>query len=266
MLKIRVRTALALVILLLLATFGLPPLGWAVAAAGVLTLAAWEWGALAGCTPSGRRVYAFVVLAFLLCLAAALPAVWMSGAHPPGAVCVVQALASLFWLGVVPLWLRYRWPAQGLPGLVAGLFVLVPTWFALVHVRALGVGTLLAVLGLAWVADIAAYFAGRRFGRHKLAPAISPGKTWEGVAGAALGVLLYGLLIGPLPGQTLGIWLLVLPLLTAVGVVGDLFESLLKRQVGIKDSSGLLPGHGGVLDRIDSLTALLPVASFLLFF
>jgi phosphatidate cytidylyltransferase len=272
MLKTRIRTALILVVLLLPAVFALPPFGWAIAATIVLALAAWEWGALAGCAMPGRWTYAGAVLVFLSCVVWASPAVWMPGAHQPAWVCFVQALASLFWLGVVPLWLRRRWPAQGPLGLAAGLFVLLPTWFALVHLRALGVGTLLAVLGLAWVADIAAYFAGRRFGRHKLAPAISPGKTWEGVAGAVLGVLVYGLLHGlmtgaspgPFSGKPLGIWLLVLPLLTAVSIVGDLFESLLKRQVGIKDSGNLLPGHGGVLDRIDSLTALLPVTSFLL--
>jgi phosphatidate cytidylyltransferase len=129
---------------------------------------------------------------------------------------------------------------------------------------------MLAVMALVWVADIAAYFAGRAFGRHKLAPAISPGKTWEGVAGAIAGVLIYGAavlsyspLAGKLPLPTAALAALLV-LLTAVSVMGDLFESLLKRQAGIKDSSQLLPGHGGVLDRIDALTSTLPVAALIL--
>jgi phosphatidate cytidylyltransferase len=126
-------------------------------------------------------------------------------------------------------------------------------------------------MAVAWVSDIAAYFTGRAWGRRKLAPNISPGKTWEGVAGAFVGVVVYGVAVGLSTG-----WLaelsfvallgavLALLLLTALGVVGDLFESLLKRQAGIKDSSQILPGHGGVLDRIDSLLAILPPAALIL--
>lgn len=143
--------------------------------------------------------------------------------------------------------------------------VLLPAWLAIVQFRALGVLTLLAVLSIAWVADIAAYFSGRAFGKHKLAPSVSPGKTWEGVAGAVVGVLILGFAVGPLAGVNTVFWAAILVLLTAVSVLGDLFESLLKRLAGIKDSSQLLPGHGGILDRIDSLTAILPVsACFLL--
>jgi phosphatidate cytidylyltransferase len=128
---------------------------------------------------------------------------------------------------------------------------------------------LLAAMALVWVADIAAYFTGRAFGKRKLAPAISPGKTWEGVAGAVVGVMIYGAVVlnfSPLAGNVpLAAPLLVLLLLvlTAVSVMGDLFESLLKRQAGIKDSSNLLPGHGGVLDRIDALTSTLPLAALI---
>ena len=126
-------------------------------------------------------------------------------------------------------------------------------------------------MALVWVADIAAYFAGRRFGRHKLAPNVSPGKTWEGVFGAVAGVLIYGVVVSlaaPSTGYTWAVALLgvgaALIVLTAVSVVGDLFESLMKRQAQVKDSSNLLPGHGGVLDRIDSLTAALPLTALLL--
>jgi phosphatidate cytidylyltransferase len=115
------------------------------------------------------------------------------------------------------------------------------------------------------VADIAAYFAGRAFGRHKLAPAISPGKTWEGAGGAVVGVLVFGLILiatrapGMLNGPALAAAAALLVALTALSIQGDLFESLLKRQAGVKDSGTLLPGHGGILDRIDSLTSTLPL-------
>jgi phosphatidate cytidylyltransferase len=125
-------------------------------------------------------------------------------------------------------------------------------------------------MALVWVADIAAYFAGRTWGRHKLAPTISPGKTWEGAAGALIGVLIYATVLGlygpargeELPGFSQCVQMgMILLLLTAVSIMGDLFESLAKRQAGVKDSSALLPGHGGVLDRIDSLTSTLPFAA-----
>jgi phosphatidate cytidylyltransferase len=123
-------------------------------------------------------------------------------------------------------------------------------------------------MALVWVADISAYFVGRAFGRHKLAPAISPGKTWEGASGAILGGLLYVFLLrqyGNLP-LTLSVAAIVpvTAVLVAISIIGDLFESMIKRQAGVKDSSQLLPGHGGVLDRIDSLTSTLPlvVAAF----
>ena len=136
------------------------------------------------------------------------------------------------------------------------------TWAALVERLKRGPWALLGILAIVWVADIAAYFFGRAFGKHKLAPSISPGKTWEGAAGAFLGVTAYGLVVGP----ALGLWVSLPPLavlslaiLTGVSIMGDLFESLLKRQAGLKDSGSIFPGHGGVLDRIDSVMSSLPV-------
>src|SRR5262249_46458483 len=128
---------------------------------------------------------------------------------------------------------------------------------------------LLAVLGAVWISDSAAYFVGRRFGKRKLAPSISPGKTWEGVAGALVAVVLYALAWAALgkPGNRLlggplGVLALAAALagLAVVGIIGDLFESLIKRQAGVKDSGTLLPGHGGILDRIDAPVAMLPLA------
>jgi phosphatidate cytidylyltransferase len=149
---------------------------------------------------------------------------------------------------------------------LTGWAVLIPTGLAMLDLRAISPWLLLFVMGLVWVADISAYFAGRRFGRNKLAPSISPGKTWEGVIGAMLGVSVYVVLVwgfSPysghgeiLPGLLLASWWWV-----GLAVFGDLFESLIKRQAGVKDSGALLPGHGGLLDRIDALTSTLPLAA-----
>jgi phosphatidate cytidylyltransferase len=173
--------------------------------------------------------------------------------------------AAVLWVGVIPFWLRSKWRLPGgVGGLLIGLIVLFPTWLALVQLRIPGPGVLLAILAIVWMADIAAYFSGKTFGKHKLAPSISPGKTWEGALGAGVGVVLYG--IGLRHGFSfapvgLPLWVIALLAVTAVSIVGDLFESMLKRQSGLKDSSNVLPGHGGVLDRIDSLTSTLPVVA-----
>jgi phosphatidate cytidylyltransferase len=174
----------------------------------------------------------------------------------------------------MPCWLRFKWTLRGndFVGYLVGMIVILPTWAAMSALYAVTPWLLLTAMALVWVADISAYFAGRAFGKHKLAPAISPGKTWEGVAGAVVGVLIYGgivLMFSPLQGKVslpVPLLVLLLILLTAVSVMGDLFESLLKRQAGIKDSSNLLPGHGGVLDRIDALTSTLPLAALILHF
>jgi len=149
--------------------------------------------------------------------------------------------------------------------------VLVGAWVALVELQARSPWLVLAAMGVVWIADTAAYFAGRRFGRRKLAPRVSPGKTWEGVYGALFAVALYALALAPLAQRagfegasgtaTTLAFVVVVMLLAAVSVVGDLFESLLKRQAGVKDSGSLLPGHGGVLDRVDALLAAMPFAA-----
>jgi len=167
---------------------------------------------------------------------------------------------------LAPIWLLRRWPlGSTVPALATGAIVLLPLWLALVQLRQAGPLAVLAIMAVVWLADIGAYFSGRRFGKHKLAPAISPGKTWEGAIGGSLLVIVCGLLLASrLPPALAGkqlLLLLVLLLLTAISVVGDLFESLLKRQADLKDSSNVLPGHGGVLDRIDSLTSTLPLVA-----
>lgn len=266
MLGTRIVTALVLAISLLAGLFLLPPTLMQGVFAAIVGLAAWEWAGLLGMSPRARVGYGVATLlpCGLLWLAG-LPHLWMLA---------LWSLAVLFWLIVVPLWFRIRWPLQrGLGGLI-GWVLLIPTWAAMVALHQRGAGWLLAAMALVWVADIAAYFAGRTLGRHKLAPTISPGKTWEGAAGAVMGVLCYAMLLVTYAHPSGNDWMhrggmqigqagLLLLLLTAVSIIGDLFESLAKRQAGVKDSSALLPGHGGVLDRIDSLTSTLPFAALL---
>lgn len=256
----RVITAVFLAAGLLVVLFVLPPRAAALTFAALAALAAWEWAGLMGQDPPARVMYAFVLLLFC----------WQIQVAAPKLIAFLLVVAAIFWVLVVPLWLVRKWTLSGNDffGYLIGFLVILPTWAALLRLYGSSPWLLLAIMALVWVADIAAYFSGRRFGRHKLAPAISPGKTWEGVGGAVLGVWLYGGMAAafspsvlPLPWPLLAIGLL---LLTAVGIAGDLFESLLKRQAGLKDSSALLPGHGGVLDRIDSLTSTLPLAALLL--
>jgi phosphatidate cytidylyltransferase len=262
MLRTRVVTALLLVAGLALVLFAMPPLAPALAFAAIAALAGWEWGGLMKQDQPARVMYAFVLLLFC----------WQLTVAAPELVPVLLGLSAAFWILVVPLWLRFKWKLAGNDafGYLLGALVILPTWAAMVALHAVSVWLLLAAMALVWVADIAAYFTGRAFGKHKLAPAISPGKTWEGVAGAIIGVFVYGgvvLSLSPLAGRlplSLPVVVIMLVLLTFVSVIGDLFESLLKRQAGIKDSSGLLPGHGGVLDRIDALTSTLPLAALIL--
>ena len=171
-------------------------------------------------------------------------------------------LAAAFWLLLAPLWL-WRGVAAGHKRLLAlaGVPVLLPAGLAMVAMPAPQV---LAVLALTWIADTVAYFAGTRWGRHKLAPSVSPGKTWEGAAGGLAGVLVYaGIMAAMVEGIAWAPFLGTAALLAALSIVGDLFESAAKRQASVKDSGALLPGHGGILDRIDSATSTLPIAAAL---
>jgi len=260
MLKTRVVTALFLAAGFLAVLFLLPAtlVGWVFAL--VAALAGWEWAGLMKPDKPGapsRLIFAGLVLLSCLTLWA------MPDVHAP----LLWSLSVFFWLCIAPVWLVRGW-RPGWAGHGLGLVLLASTWAALTALYAHGPFALLAVMALVWVADIAAYFTGRAFGRHKLAPAISPGKTWEGVAGAVVGVLLYGLCVHLyLPGARDWAWLpffALLLLLTALSIVGDLFESLIKRQAKLKDSSQLLPGHGGILDRIDSQISTLPLAALVL--
>jgi phosphatidate cytidylyltransferase len=254
-LRTRIVTAVVLVVVLLAVVLGLPPAATVAVITAVVVAGAWEWSAFLRLKSVSRRVayVAFVVL--LLALA------WQASAAPDTrdlilAGAVVWWLAAFLWVAFVPRWVS-PWSAG-----VAGVLALVPSWVAMVRLRLShphGAEWVLFALLLVWVADIGAFFVGRRFGRIRLAPEVSPGKTWEGALG--------GLAVSALVAVAGAAWFRVallpfLPLcLAAVGfsIVGDLTESLLKRFAGMKDSGSILPGHGGVMDRIDSLTGAAPV-------
>lgn len=282
MLKQRVITALILAAIFLPALFASTPTPFVALAALLIGAAGWEWARLAGIRGAGAWLTG--ALCLVLCFA-----LERGGA-------VDQPLAD-FWRMVGVIWVvaGIAMLARGLAGWerlaralrwLVGVVALCIAWLALARARTIGINFLLSILFLVWVADIAAYFSGRAFGGRftggrKLAPTISPGKTWEGVAGAVLGVWIVAAIwialdrsffpqTPSLYTQLLdrGLLFLILGVLFLVGmsVVGDLSESLVKRVAGVKDSSRLLPGHGGVLDRVDALLPTLPLALALLAF
>jgi phosphatidate cytidylyltransferase len=229
----------------------------------VLAAAAWEWGRLARLSSVGSCVLVAAAIVAVYFLSATTTRAWTQSAY----------LASLaFWVLAVPLWLARRPQPPGSVLALCGLIVLVPAFAALVTLRELGIGLLLSVMAIAWVSDTAAYLVGRKIGRRKLAPAISPGKSWEGFWGAMVAVACYASLVlalapGALERAGVARPMAVLPAaiaLAVLGVMGDLFESQLKRAAGVKDSGRVLPGHGGVLDRVDALLPVLPAAAWLL--
>jgi phosphatidate cytidylyltransferase len=267
MLKSRLLTAIILLLLLLGALFALPDYGWAILVIVLAMQGTTEWSKLAKLT--GRKATFF----WGLTLAMLLGLVWFDAYHTLEQQITVHllvyAVSALLWLIIVPTWLIAGWKVTH-PLLMApvGWAVLIPTGLAMLDLRAANPSpwVLLFVMCLVWVADSAAYFAGRKFGKNKLAPSISPGKTWEGVAGAMLGVSVYVVIVwsfSPYIAQReiLPILLLASWWWVGLAILGDLFESAIKRQAGVKDSGALLPGHGGLLDRVDALTSTLPLAA-----
>ena len=275
MLRQRVITALVLMCFLLPALFA--PMAWpfALLSLALIAAAGWEWGRLNG---AGRASVVMGVALAAAC-AAALWAGW--GEAPPP---LAWWLSMLVWVLGGAFVLRggpKGWPAiPAAARCILGLVLLWAAWLALAAAKSVGINFILSVFCLVWAADIAAYFGGKRFGKRKLAPGISPGKSWEGVWSGMLGALVLAALWlwfdasfnmdSPSLYTRLGARLgfaglaLIVVFLAAMSVVGDLFESLVKRAAGAKDSSGLLPGHGGVLDRVDALLPVFPIAMALI--
>ncbi|MFT6917070.1 MAG: phosphatidate cytidylyltransferase [Motiliproteus sp.] len=258
MLKQRVITALILAPLVLAATFMFALFEFKLFIAAVITLAAWEWANLAGLKDSVARIgYAVAILAILIAMIyLAVPAL------PVLIVALLFWCLALFWVITFPS-SQGQWQGVNARALM-GTLVLIPAWSGLVELKAMAAGNawLLLLLLLVWGADVGAYFAGKTWGNRKLAARVSPGKTWAGCYGGLVSSLLVALIFGWLVAldATQMVALLLVCLITAVvSVLGDLLESMLKRHRGIKDSSQLLPGHGGVMDRIDSLTAAAPL-------
>ncbi|MBU3582624.1 phosphatidate cytidylyltransferase [Polynucleobacter sp. 15G-AUS-farblos] len=271
MLKTRVITAIVLLAVLLPILFLLPPIYIGVFFLLAVSAAAWEWSRLLN-PQAGRAawLYAVFCLAIILFLLAMQNVAWQFA---------LLLLAVIFWFFLAPFIL-----AKGMSVslqklrpfyIVLGFILLPATWFALVYLRELGLVFLLSTMALVWVADIGAYFVGKAIGKRKLAAQISPGKSIEGAIGGLLLCYGYALLCVfylPFESTIFGAWAIrfgwvpmfvMVTVLTAFSIFGDLFESQLKRMAGVKDSSHLLPGHGGVLDRVDALIPTMPIAALL---
>ena len=263
----RLATALILLAGCIAAALILPNRWWGALLLVVLAAASWEWGALAGVGRTRRGL--FVGAALVSAWAIGEVAGAEGGPNRQSAVeAAVYGASIAFWLLIALPWLMRHWQARSPLALAAaGWMVLVPAWLALARLQT-EPERLLALLGVVWIADTAAFLAGRAWGRHRLAPTISPAKTWEGVAGACAAVAVYYVAL-PIFMPEWPWWrgwsgVLLFAGVTLMSIVGDLFESWIKRQAGVKDSGTLLPGHGGVLDRIDSLNSSMPLAALLL--
>ncbi len=263
MLKARFLTAIVILPLFLFALFYLQDIFWVAVLLGLTVIGAREWSRLTQL--SVRNTIAFMLLTVLIGgeLLFFLRESVVVNTYSPDLI-GVYIVSVIFWAIGAPLYLKQRYTISNpVFGMIIGWIVLLPTCLALYQLRAISPLLLLGFMATIWISDTAAYFTGRSLGKHKLAYLISPNKTWEGVAGALIAVLLYGLAWDFwVTEQTLMTTLVpLLMIMTVFGIIGDLFESLIKRQAGVKDSGNILPGHGGILDRIDALTSTLPLAS-----
>ncbi|MGL9733275.1 MAG: phosphatidate cytidylyltransferase [Symbiopectobacterium sp.] len=281
MLKYRLITALILIPFLIAALFLLPPKGFALVTLGVCMLAAWEWGKFAGLGSSAQRFS----LAFMCCVLLALMTLSFPNYHYSIHLLPIRVslwVSLVWWCAALLLVLSYPgsagfWRGSKVLRLLFGVLTIVPFFWGMVALRQhhydsdpfFGAWWLLYVMLLVWGADSGAYMFGKLFGKYKLAPKVSPEKTCEGFVGGLATSAIISLLFSvyaPLGVSPFTLTLLVCSVIAALAsVLGDLTESMFKREAGIKDSSNLIPGHGGVLDRIDSLTAAIPVFACLIF-
>lgn len=262
MLKARILTAIIILPVFLFALFYLQDIFWMAFLLALTVIATREWSSLAHLSVKNTIIFMLLTglvageLLFLLSESVQINAyssnfIW------------IYSLSVVFWIVLVPLYLKQLYTINNpFIWMLTGWIVLLPTCLALYQLRAISPVFLLALMATIWISDSAAYFAGRSFGKHKLAPTISPNKSWEGIAGALIAVLLYGLAWDFwVTEESLAITLIPLLIVMAIlGIIGDLYESQIKRQAGVKDSGNILPGHGGILDRIDALTSSLPFA------
>lgn len=277
MLKQRVATALVLAPLALVAILFLPLQGFQIVVAGIMAMGAWEWAKLMGLSHNvAKMAYTLFVAGLCLLFSFSIPVsdIWYQGKLSEPYLWVLQ-IAALWWLVSLVLIIVYPkmndfWRNSTLWRGLFGLLTLIPTWVALVSLRTslydieplYGASLIFYVLGIVWAADIGAFFIGIKFGRHKLRPNVSPGKTLEGLGGgvaASFAIIGFAALHYQVEYSRIWTHLLIGFLTVAVSALGDLNESMFKRSAGCKDSGNLLPGHGGLLDRIDSLTAAFPI-------
>ena len=266
MLKQRVITAILLAVLFLGVLFYSPAALFSTFVLLAVLVAAWEWANLAGFSKGWQRLLYVLAIALLFLITAYKVGLGDGWAFDSEAVRAILLVACCWW-ALALLWVQgypnsaLLWGSRALRALM-GILVLLPTAVALIYLRAQPAGAWLILFVVAVVAsaDVGAYFSGKAFGKHKLAPAVSPGKSWEGFWGGLACSVVLAMVVGYVQGG--GQWLLLLAMVvptSLASVLGDLLESMVKRHRGLKDSSRLLPGHGGIMDRMDSLTAAAPV-------
>jgi phosphatidate cytidylyltransferase len=258
MLKTRLITSLILIITIGAAFVCLPQLYWGLLMLMIALLASWEWANMSKLNKSASIAYTASIGLFGL---------WLLLLNPQLIQLIVfwsVFAAVLFWLILAPILLGFNiLISNRVVMALLGLVIIIPFALSMIALREINPILLVVFAMTVWIADTAAYFAGKRFGKRKLAPSISPGKTWEGVMGALVATTAFSFLLSYLTHQSYW-FVLVFWGVMVLSIMGDLFESLIKRQAGVKDSGNLLPGHGGVLDRIDGLTSSLPLVMFLL--
>lgn len=280
MLKQRIITALILAPLALFAILYLPLFSFQIMIAVVVGLGAWEWSSMSGITRTFTKIaYAALVVSICLFLAFLLPTnlIWYQGQLNPFYTYILS-VAAIWWVVSLAMIIAYPnyssiWYCSKILRGIFGILTLIPTWVAVVSLRTnlyevdpyYGASLIFYVLGIVWAADIGAFFVGVKFGKHKLRPEVSPGKTLEGLMGgvfASSAIIAFAALHYQVDPSRIWLHIVVGAVTVGVSALGDLNESMFKRCAGIKDSGKLLPGHGGVMDRIDSLTAAFPVFAF----